>query len=369
MTQKLSVPEFLQAISEAITKYGIGSLVPWPRAIPGIAISTFYPKPNEPMPEHYIGFRTPEEANIFLSWEKLLETYPNYPREPSTEERKHPFLVALNQAMRSTPSERTAKLNPEVTLRLRALCRLTQFVTPDPLNFVMAFAATVRKPRVIVHHPLFGAGTLTDLVDYYDDTQPPFLPIPTGPRLVEDTPPFIALTKDEAVLQKPLSSPKGFKTMGIETFLQAALLDQPLDEVFIYIVLDAEKHLQDESIQDTIREIVFQGQADIRIIKLLILVTSTVFNTPKLTRYMNVVKDQGPQIPEIKEILEEVAAHTRLSLPEASEGIDFESYIGLTEYEIAEVTSLTIISTKSKDKPSRLYDKDIITEYRKSKGL
>lgn len=247
-------------------------------------------------------------------------------------------------------------LDPLV-MNLRSIVRVNQYVTQDEYHFLTRFDKLLgRKPseHAVIFHPLYGAGKLSDLIASYQVKGKREYPLQ----------PSIIIRSEPGLVR-----PKGFVETTAEKFLISALQDDPLDNQFFYIILDADRYMGNEDFQVLLREFAFQSLEDLRCIKHLYLVTPTDETPPRLTRYVSKIIEPGFTPNEIKDFVTDVAGQLKVNPPE-----NLDAYAGFTLYELSEVLSMCAIATKPQPMTTvpeapGLYHEGVIAEYRKMKGL
>lgn len=243
----------------------------------------------------------------------------------------------------------------QLVLNLRSLVRVTQYVTQDEYHFLTRFDKLLGKrppDQVVIFHPLYGAGKLKDLLASYKIKAKPVYPL--RPSIGTET---------------EIVRPQGFVETTAEKFLLSAHRDEPYDEQFYYIILDADHYMWNNDFQVLLREFAFQALEDITCIKHLFLMTPTDETPPRLARYVSKVIEPGLNPNEIRDYVSKVAEHIKLQPPE-----NLDAYAGFTLYELNEILSMCCIATKPQPTTTlpeamSLYHEGVISEYRRMKGL
>lgn len=222
-----------------------------------------------------------------------------------------------------------AKTNEELLFHLRSLSRCIYFVTDEEDRFLIKLRDTLKKlaDRVWVFNAALGMVPLNQLIKDW------------GSRLHQ----------------------QNNDAMDIHSALIQVYKDDPKDDQNFYVITDPERYLTDAHVQRRILNIIHQVHNDIRTIKLLIFVGARKVVPEKLSRYMEVVHDNGLTQEEILSTVEEACGYLGMVPPKDSA----KCFTGLTSYEIDMSIAQSIVKTRKDAVNPKRIDPDYISEFRR----
>lgn len=185
------------------------------------------------------------------------------------------FLIARNALV--VYKRGMSTITPEVHQAILSFSRLTFIVTREEDQLLHALQDFLQKqlPRCHVYSPTHG---LMKLQAYLQDLKSATLTVDT-------------------------------ETMGLHDTLIKIYRDNPGEDLALYIILDAERVMRDEQAVRRVLDILHQGQENISMLKLLILVGTNKFVHPKLAPYCLVFHDKGLTDQDIQHEVETVLGH------------------------------------------------------------
>lgn len=134
----------------------------------------------------------------------------------------------------------------------------------------------------------------------------------------------------------------------------------PKENIHTYVILDAERWMEDKFAVRRILNILHQGNQNIHTCKVLILVGTRKVIPQYLARYVTIVNDTGPDEDEVASILAEAGEYVEdLTIPENSEKL----FQGMTSFETRAAISQSIVRTSGEQASPRI-DRDIVTKFR-----
>jgi len=220
-------------------------------------------------------------------------------------------------------------MNPELIFHLRSMTRAIYFVTDEEDRFLVKLADVLKKyaDRAWVYNAALG-----------------LIPIKT---LIKDWTSRAHATDND--------------TMSIHETLIRIYKDDPKESQNFYVVTDPERWLSDAHVVRRVLNILHQGHQDNKVIKLMIFVGSRKVIPEKLSRYIEVIHDQGLQPEEITKLVEEAATNLKTTVPKDVT----TTFKGLTSYEVMMAISQSVIATKNDAKDPKRIDSTIVSDFRR----
>ncbi len=211
---------------------------------------------------------------------------------------------------------------------LRSLSRVIYFVTEEEDRFIVQLKDVLKKylPNTFVFNAALG-----------------LIPIE-------------ALTRDWANKSHTPST----DCRDIHEALIQIYKDDPRDQQNFYVITDPERWLGDQHIQRRILNIIHQLRQDSQTIKILIFVGPRRYVPEKLSRYIEVIQDQGLTSDEIHGIVTHACGELSLPIPE---NLD-DMFKGLTAFEVEAAIAQSVVR-KKKDKDGRSIDPALINDFRR----
>lgn len=151
------------------------------------------------------------------------------------------------------------------------------------------------------------------------------------------------------------------QNMGIHEALIQMYKDDPGNEVNFYVITDPDRWLQDPQVVRRLLNLAHQLHYNDKIIKITFFVGPKLVIPQKLERYIEVVRDRGPDTEEIRTILANIAGKLQA---QPTEGI-IRSLQGLTSYEVDAATSQSIIATKKDKTNTSRFEAKFINDYKR----
>lgn len=211
-------------------------------------------------------------------------------------------------------------MNPELSFHIKALTRLIYFVTEEEDRFLVQLQEAMREKTsdVKVWSSTMGLQPLNTITQDW-----------SGKTHKEDKP-----------------------TMSIHDALLSIYKEPTPKERKFYVILDPERWLKDPQVQRRFLEILFQCHQDVSTIKSIICVSNTVHVPAKLSRYTEVVYDDGLTSDEIRELVTEICTNVKREAPEEPEKL----LRGCTSFEVQAAVIQSFKSTAGFIDPKKLSD-------------
>ena len=149
--------------------------------------------------------------------------------------------------------------------------------------------------------------------------------------------------------------------MDIHSALIQAYKDDPKDKQNFYIITDPERYLGDAHVQRRVLNIIHQVHNDQRTVKILIFVGSRKVIPDKLSRYIDVVHDNGLTPQEILETIETACTEYGKAPPKDIA----KCFTGLTSFEINSAISQSFVKTRDDKHDPKRIDPAYIAEFRR----
>lgn len=221
-------------------------------------------------------------------------------------------------------------MNPELIHHLRALTRLIFFVTDEEDRFIVNFHEQMKKheARTWVYNGAFGLQ------------------------------PIANLRKDWSSRAHHVET----QAAQINDALIRIYQDDPKDNEHFYIITDPDRWFKDEHVVRRILNITHQLHQDLRIVKCLIFVGPRRVVPEKLQRYMTVIQDKGLTSEETTALVDQFCKQLKAAVPPNPPQL----FRGMTSYEIEEVITQSVVSTKKDSKDARRVDPSFVQEYKRN---
>lgn len=206
-------------------------------------------------------------------------------------------------------------MHPDLKMHLRSLTRLIHVVTEEEDRFLTDLAQHMEKhvSRIWVWNPAFGMRLIQDLISDWGSRE----------------------HKEEA------------RSMDIHNALIQVYKDDPADKENFYIFTDVDRCIYDEPhVIRRVQNILYQTHHDLRIVKVLMFLSSRRSIPGPLQRYTNVVIDTGLTPEETNATVLANADLLRVKPPENAVRV----FGGMTSFEIEEAMTQSVMETKKEGK-------------------
>ena len=211
-------------------------------------------------------------------------------------------------------------MNPELRFHLKSLTRLVYFVTEEEDRFLLQLQEAMKEKvsDVKVWSSTMGLNPLANTIQDWSNK---------------------AHKEDKS-------------TMSIHDALMSIYRENTPKERKYYVILDPERWLKDPQVQRRFLNILHQCHNDIATVKGLICVSNAVHIPSKLSRYTEVIYDNGLTSEEIREAVEDTCSNLKMDVPEEPEKL----LKGLTSFEIQASLIQSFKKTKGHADPKALSD-------------
>ena len=219
-------------------------------------------------------------------------------------------------------------MNEDLKFHIRAMSRFVYVVTEEEDRFLVQLRALLSKAekRIHVFNSAFGMVPIASLVQDWSSR-----------------------------------AHKEQQNMGIHEALITMYKDDPGLEENFYVITDPDRWLTDPQVVRRFVNLAHQLHQNDKIIKITFFVGPKLVMPQKLSRYVEVVYDRGPDTEEIKAILANIAGKIQV---QPSDTI-VRSLQGLTSYEVDAATSQSIIATKKDKTASSRFEVQFINAYKR----
>lgn len=234
-------------------------------------------------------------------------------------------------------------MTPELIRHLQSLSRLIYFVTDEEDRFLVKLRNTVNKKyaqRTWVFNPTMGLQPIDDVIKDWTEHK----------------------------------HPEQKEFFELNSVLKRIYMDDPGNQQNFYVVLDPERifggpgQAPDHQLIRRVLNIVHSLHNDIRAIKIMIFVGPRRAIPDKLSKYMEIVHDNGLDKTEIEELVQQTCQQLSSPTVTVVPPVDPSSiFRGLTSWEIDASIAQSIAITKRSANPNLRYriDPEIITQYRR----
>jgi AAA+ superfamily predicted ATPase len=221
-------------------------------------------------------------------------------------------------------------MNEDLKFHIRSMSRFVYVVTEEEDRFLVRLKQMLAKleKRIHVYNSAFGMVPLAHLLEDW---------------------------RSGAHKEQP--------NMGIHEALISMYKDNPGEEVNFYVITDPDRWLQDPQVVRRFLNLAHQLHQNDKMIKVTFFVGPRLVVPQKLSRYIEVVYDKGPDSEEIKTILAETIGKIP-SQPQPSETV-VRALQGLTSYEIDAVMCQSLIAAKKDKTSAARFDTRHIQEYKR----